>query len=142
MQLQTVKLRYKTKVLNCLFMKYIIILISLFLLSFFSKAQIVNTLRTESTIGAIKTSNYIIGIGNPEKRIFNDVLDNLKSKKSIKVTNVCEAHKLISFLAEDREFEDFKSLEFWLKSQFPDLLVFKKSENILNIDCKDEILKQ
>ena len=125
-------------------MKYIIILISLFLLSSFSKAQIVNTLhRKESSIvGAIKTSNYIIGIGNPEKRIFNDVLDKLKSKKTIKLTNVCEAHKLIAFLAEDREFEDYIALEYWLKSQFPDLLVFKKSENILNIDCKDEILKQ
>lgn len=141
MQLQTVKLRQTTIDLNCLFMKYFILFVSLFLFNFFAKAQVVNNNRTESAIGAIKTSNYIIGIGNPDQKMFLDVFDYTKTIVGSRIYAVCETQQVIGITVRNNEFKSYDVLRDLLLSQFPTLMLFRKDDSILNNDCKNEILK-
>lgn len=110
-------------------------------LSVYLSAQTNNQNQSKSLVSLVKKTSYTLGIGNPEKKLFNDVLNTLDSKSSIKINDVCETHRIIVVLVEDREFIDYAALEYWMKAQFSDLILYQKDSNILNIDCKYEILK-
>lgn len=101
------------------------------------------TSRTSSSISpSINVTKYIIGIGNEESKMFYDVLNDLQNSTSIKVYAVCETHRVIGVTVQNNEFKSYDVLRDQLLSEYPEVLLFRKDETILNLDCKDEILKQ
>ncbi len=87
-------------------------------------------------------SKYIIGIGNEEISMFNDVLANLQNTPNLKVYAVCETHRVIGITVQNSAYKSYDVLRDELFNKFPTILLFQKDDTILNVDCKDEILKQ
>ena len=87
-------------------------------------------------------TKYIIGIGNEEIGMFNDVLANLQNSSTLKVYAVCETHRIIGITVQNSAYKSYDVLRDQLLNDYPTLLLLKKDETIFNLDCKNEILKQ
>lgn len=87
-------------------------------------------------------SNYIIGIGNEDISMFNDVLISLQSNSTLKVYAICETHRAIGITVQNSAYKSYDVLRDQLLNEFPDIIVLKKDDSIFNLDCKNEILKQ
>lgn len=86
-------------------------------------------------------TKYIIGIGNEDISMFNDVLAKLRTNSTLRVYEVCETHRVIGVSVQNSAYKSYDVLRDQLLSEFPDILLFQKNDSIFNIECKNEILK-
>ncbi len=121
-------------------MKYFVIFISLFLVSFCAEAQTNKT--TPPIASSISTTNYVIGIGNQDLKLFLEVLNYTKTTLGSRVYAVCETQQVVGIVVRDREFKSYDVLRDALLDQFPTLMLLRKDDTIFNLDCKNETLKQ
>lgn len=90
----------------------------------------------------INSSKYIIGIGNEDTKLFNNVLTDLQANTNIKVYAYCEQNKIIGLVVNNNGYKSYDEVRDFLLNEYPDIALFRKEETILNLDCKDEIIKQ
>ena len=121
-------------------MKSIYIFFTLFFSSLSAVAQVD---KTATVVNQPKTeSRYVIGIGNQEIGMFNDVLANLETSSTLKIYAICETHRVIGITVQNSDYKSYDVLRDQLLNDYPTLLLFQKDNSILNLDCKNEILKQ
>jgi len=114
-----------------------------FTLMLFSLSAVAQVDKTAPVVNQLKTeSRYVIGIGNQEIGMFNDVLANLQNSSTLKVYAVCETHRIIGITVQNSAYKSYDVLRDQLLNDYPTLLLLKKDETIFNLDCKNEILKQ
>ena len=113
-------------------------IILLFTVSVFAQTNKV-ALPIEPTINS---SKYIIGIGNEDTKLFNNVLTDLQANANIKVYAYCERNKIIGLVVNNNGYKSYDVVRDFLLSEYPSIALYRKEETILNLDCKDEILKQ
>lgn len=123
-------------------MKYFIIFIVLFLISFYAKSQVGTTTRTQDLIISGASANYVVGIGNEEEKMFLDVLALIRNTNGVKVTFVCESQSVVAVTVIQNAFKSYDVFRDLLLAEYSNLLLFRKDNTILVNDCKDEILKQ
>lgn len=109
----------------------------------FTTLMTAQTNRTSSSISpSINVTKYVIGIGNVESKMFYDVLNVLQNSSSIKVYAVCETQQVLGVIVNNYTYKGYDEVRDFLLNEYPDIQLYRKDETILNLDCKDEILKQ
>ena len=103
-------------------------------------SQIIAT--TSQNSNTVQSETYIIGIGNSDNSLYNDVLNYLQNASTIDVINSCQSHKVISFKVLNSEFKSYDVIRNHLKDLYDNLILLRKNEDIFSLDCKDEIKKQ
>lgn len=105
--------------------------------------KMLSSTRTSLIVNQTKgRTKYTIGIGNQESKMFFDVLAKVQATTAIKVIAVCETNSIIGIEVENSAYKSYDEVSHFLVSEFPDISLYRKEETILNLDCKNEILKQ
>lgn len=87
-------------------------------------------------------TDYIIGIGNADSKMYFEVLNYIKNEDGLRVFTSCETQQILGVVVKNSTFKSYDVLRDLLLTQYPTLLLFRKDSSILANDCKNEILKQ
>lgn len=121
------------------------------LLSVFTFYSFLSFAQTETPEKALKNIDShlinekdikIIGIGQSEyPDIYNEFIKYIETNLDLSLVYYCESHKIYVIEVSER-FKDVMTLIAHLNEKFYGTDFLVKSENILRLDCKDEVLKQ
>ena len=120
-------------------MKFLI-LITLIAFNTIAYSQSVSNNTAESN--PIKNNSYVIGVGNSDNSVYENILSFLQNNTAIDVYAICHSHNIIGFEVLNNEYKSYDVIRDLLESEFESLILLRKNESILTKDCSAEILKQ
>lgn len=117
-------------------------LLALGILLFFTTMLFAQANKAPNTSLSQNTTKYVVGIGNDDVKIYNDVLTDLQASGNIKIYAYCDKNKIVGFAVNNNNFKSYDYLRDYLLSEYPGIELYRKSENSLNLDCNDQTSKQ
>lgn len=117
-------------------------LLALGIMLFFTSVIFAQANKASNPSLSINTTKYVIGIGNDDAKMYNEVLTDLQTNETIKIYAYCEKDRIIALIVNNNDFKSYDYVRDFLLREYPDILLFRKNETILNLDCNDQISKQ